>query len=157
MAWATQPPSKQTNSLEQKDTKIAKKSKTSNDFRRFQYAFQRRRQPPPEALSASSLCALCDLLFSCLFGFDRDSGAAISNSAASSCGRVSVTGTLRYCYQMDMIGHQAMRHDLDLESVAPLCHELDVTLVIFVTERRLLSAVSALSDVMRKARCDNTC
>jgi hypothetical protein len=58
---------------------------------------------------------------------------------------------------MDMIGHQAMRHDLDLESVAPLCHELDVALVIFVTEKRLLSAVSALSDVMRKSRCDNTC
>jgi hypothetical protein len=66
-------------------------------------------------------------------------------------------GRLRYCYQMDMIGHQATRQDLDLESVAPLCHELDVALVIFVTKKRLLPAVSALSDVMRKARCDNTC
>jgi hypothetical protein len=58
---------------------------------------------------------------------------------------------------MDMIAHQAMRQDLELESVAPICHELDVTLVIFVTEKRLLPAVSALSDVMRKAKCDNTC
>jgi hypothetical protein len=58
---------------------------------------------------------------------------------------------------MDTIGHQAIRQDLDLESVAPICHELDVTLVIFVTEKRLLPAVSALSDVVRKARCDNTC
>jgi hypothetical protein len=58
---------------------------------------------------------------------------------------------------MDMIEHQAIRQDLDLESVAPLCHELDVAMVIFVTEKRLLSAVSALSDVMRKARCENTC
>jgi hypothetical protein len=66
-------------------------------------------------------------------------------------------GRFRYRYQMDMIGHQAIRHDLDLESVAPLCHELDVALVIFVTEKRLLSAVSALRDVMRKTRCDNTC
>jgi hypothetical protein len=66
-------------------------------------------------------------------------------------------GRLRYCYQMDMIGHQAIRQDLDLERVAPLCHELDVALVIFVTEKRLLPAVSALSDVIRKARCDNTC
>ena len=65
-------------------------------------------------------------------------------------------GRLRYCYQMDVIGHQAIRQDLDLDSVAPLCHELDV-LVIFVTEKRPLSAVSAMSDVMRKARCDNTC
>jgi hypothetical protein len=63
MAWATQSPSNQTNTLEQKDAKIAKKSKTGNDFRRFQQVFQRRRQPPPEALPASSLRALCDLLF----------------------------------------------------------------------------------------------
>jgi hypothetical protein len=157
MAWASQSPSKQTNTLEQKDAKIAKKSKTGNNFRRCQSVFPRRRQPPLEALPALSLRDLCDLLFSCLFGFDRDSGAAISNPAASSCGRVSAIGRLRHCYQMDMIGHQAMRHDLDLESVAPLCHELDVALVIFVTEKRLLPAVSALSDVMSKARCDITC
>jgi hypothetical protein len=30
---------------------------------------------------------------------------------------------------MDMIGHQAIRQDLDLESLAPLCHELDVMLL----------------------------
>jgi hypothetical protein len=58
---------------------------------------------------------------------------------------------------MDMIGHQAIRQDLDLESVAPLCHELDVALVNFVAEKSLLPAVSALSDVMRKSWCDNTC
>jgi hypothetical protein len=52
---------------------------------------------------------------------------------------------------MDMIGHQAIRQDLDLDSVAPLCHELDAAMVIFVTEKRLLPAVSAMSDVMRKA------
>jgi hypothetical protein len=56
-----------------------------------------------------------------------------------------------------MIGHQATRQDLDLESVAPLCHELDVALVIFVTEKRSLPAVSALSDLMRKSKCDSTC
>jgi hypothetical protein len=66
-------------------------------------------------------------------------------------------GRLPCCYQMDMIGHQAIRQDLDLESVAPLCHEFDVALLIFVTEKRLLPAVSALGDVMRKGRCDNTC
>jgi hypothetical protein len=65
MAWATQSPSKQTNTLEQTDAKIAKKSKAGNDFRRFQSVFQRRRQPPPEALPAFFLRDLCDLLFSC--------------------------------------------------------------------------------------------
>jgi hypothetical protein len=151
------PEGRETNTLEQKNAKIAKKSKTGNNFRGFRYVFQRRRQRPAEAPAASSLRALCDLLFSCLFEFDRDPGAAISNLAASSCGRVAAIGRLRYCYQMDMIGHQAIRQDLDLESVAPLCHEPDVALVIFVTKERLLPAVSSLSDVMRKARCDNTC
>jgi hypothetical protein len=65
MAWATQSPSKQTDTLEQKDTKIAKKSRPGNNYRRFQYVFQRRRQPPPEALPAFFLRDLCDLLFSC--------------------------------------------------------------------------------------------
>jgi hypothetical protein len=71
MAWASQSPSKQTNTLEQKDAKIAKKSKTGNDFRRFQYVFQRRRKPPLEALPAFLLRDLCDLLFSCFFGLDQ--------------------------------------------------------------------------------------
>ena len=153
MAWAPHQPSTKTNTLEQKNAKIAKKSKTGNDVRCYQYMFQRRRQPPLEALSASSLRARCgSSCSSCLFGFDRDSGAAISNSAASSCRRVSAIGRLRYCYQMDMIGHQAIRQDLDLESVAPLCHELDVALVIFVTGKRLLSAVSALTRTRRTMR-----
>jgi hypothetical protein len=125
---------RKTNTLEQKDTKIANKSKTGDDFRGFQFVFQRRRQPPLKALPASSLHALCDLLFSSFFGFDRDSGAAISNSAASSCRRVSAIGRSRYCYQMDMIGHQAICRDLDFESVAPLCLELDVALVILFTK-----------------------
>jgi hypothetical protein len=77
--------------------------------------------------------------------------AGLSDSPSQAIGR------LRYRYQMDMIGHQAIRQDLDLESAAPLCHELDVALEISVTEKRLLSAVPALGDVMRKARCDNTC
>jgi hypothetical protein len=57
-AWASQSPSKQTNTLEQKDVKIAKKSKAGNYFRRFQYVFQRRRKQPLESLSALSLFAI---------------------------------------------------------------------------------------------------
>jgi hypothetical protein len=71
MAWATQSPSKKTNTLEQKDAKIAKKSKTGNDFRRFQYVFQRRRKPPLEARSAFFLRELRVLLFWCFFGLDQ--------------------------------------------------------------------------------------
>ena len=59
---ASQSPSKQTNTAEQKDAKIAKKSKAGNYVRRFQHVFQRRPQPPLEALSALFLRDLCDLL-----------------------------------------------------------------------------------------------
>jgi hypothetical protein len=62
-AWDSQSPSKQTDTLEQKDAKIAKKSRAGNYVRRFQYVFQRR-LPPLEALSALFLRDLCDLLFS---------------------------------------------------------------------------------------------
>jgi hypothetical protein len=107
MVWASLSPSKQTNTLEQKDAKKVDHARITT--------------------------------------------AGLSDSPSQAVGR------LRYCYQMDMIGHQAIRQDLDLESVAPLCHELDVAPVIFVTGNRLLSAVSALRDVMSRARCDNTC
>jgi hypothetical protein len=62
-AWATQSTSKKTNTLEQKDAKIAKKPKAGNYFRRFQYVFQRQRKQPLETLSALSLRDLCVLLF----------------------------------------------------------------------------------------------
>jgi hypothetical protein len=74
MAWATQSPSKQANTLEQKGAKIAKKSKNGNNFRRFQSVFQRWRQPPLEALSAFFLRDLCDLLFSCFRVFSLVQG-----------------------------------------------------------------------------------
>jgi hypothetical protein len=56
-------------------------------------------------------------------------------------------GGLRNRGQMDMIGHQAARPDLDLVSAAPSSHQFQVALVIFVTKENLLPAVSALSDV----------
>jgi hypothetical protein len=58
---------------------------------------------------------------------------------------------------MDMIGHQAVRQDLNLVSAAPFCHQFQVVLVVFVTKKRLLPAVSPLSDMMGKTRGDNSC
>ncbi len=69
--WDSRPPSAKANTLEQKNAKGAKKSKTGNDFRHFEYVFQWRPQPPIEALSVFTLRDLCDLLFSCFLGFDQ--------------------------------------------------------------------------------------
>ena len=66
-------------------------------------------------------------------------------------------GRLRDRDQMDMIGLQAVRPDLDVVQAAPLGHERQAALVIFVRKERLLSAVSALCDVMRQTGCDNSC
>jgi len=66
-------------------------------------------------------------------------------------------GRLRNRYQMDMIGHQAACQDLNLVSAAPFSHQFQVVLVIFVAKKRLLPAVSPLSDMMRKTRGDNSC
>src|SRR5882762_5196635 len=53
---------------------------------------------------------------------------------------------------MGVIGHEAIRPDLDAASVAPLGHQRRVQEVVVVAEEGLLSAVSALRDVMRKIR-----
>src|SRR5882672_10635693 len=53
---------------------------------------------------------------------------------------------------MDVIGHEAIRPDLDAASVAPFGHQRHVQEVIVVAEEGLLSAISALRDVMRKIR-----
>ncbi len=47
-------------------------------------------------------------------------------------------GRLRNRDRMDMIGHHAVRPDLDIVSAAPLGHESQVALVIFVRKERLL-------------------
>ena len=56
---------------------------------------------------------------------------------------------------MDMIGHQAVRQDLNLVSAAPFCHQFQVALVIFITKERLLPAVSTLGYVLGKTRNDD--
>ena len=58
---------------------------------------------------------------------------------------------------MDMIGHQAVRKDLDLVSAAALPRQFHVSLIIVVAKERLLPTVSPLCDVVRRARCDNRC
>src|ERR1700728_4816289 len=53
---------------------------------------------------------------------------------------LSIGTGLRSRYQIDMIGHQAIRQDLDLEGVAPLCNELEIALVILDTKKCLAPA-----------------
>ena len=66
-------------------------------------------------------------------------------------------GGLRHGDQMDMVGHQAVRPDLNLLGTAPLRHQFAGSLVVLVAKERLLPTVPALGDVMRKTRYDNTC
>ena len=56
-----------------------------------------------------------------------------------------------------MIAHQAIRPDLDLAGGAPLRHQLQVGPVIFIAKERPLPAGSPLGDVVRQARCDDSC
>src|SRR5271157_1958983 len=49
--------------------------------------------------------------------------------------------------QVNMIGHQAICPDRDLLCATELRHELEVVLVIFLTEECLLSGVSPLGDI----------
>jgi hypothetical protein len=57
---------------------------------------------------------------------------------------------------MNMIRHQTVYPDLSIISLAPSGHELLVKRIILLTEKRLLSAVSSLSDMMRIAGYDHS-
>ena len=59
--------------------------------------------------------------------------------------------------QVNMIGHQAICPDRDLLCAAESRDELEVVLEIFLTDERLLSAVSPLGDMVEHARSYHTC
>jgi len=54
-------------------------------------------------------------------------------------------------------GCQAICPDRDLLCAAELRHELEVVLVVFLTEECLLSGVSPLGDMVQHARSYHTC
>ncbi len=72
-------------------------------------------------------------------------------------GATQALGELRDNDQVNMIGHQAMCQDRDMLCTAKLRHELEVVLVVFLTEECLLSAVSPLGDMVGHARSYHTC
>ena len=55
---------------------------------------------------------------------------------------------LRHRNQMDVIWHQAIAPNLDPFFAAPLGHQLQIRRVVAVVEKRLLSAIAALGNVM---------
>jgi hypothetical protein len=63
---------------------------------------------------------------------------------------------LRHRDQMDVIGHQAVAPNLDAPFAAPLGYQLQLRGIVFVAEKRLLSAISPLRYVVRQARHDQS-
>ena len=59
--------------------------------------------------------------------------------------------------QMNVIGHQAISPNLHATSTAPLGHEPDVGPVIILAEKRLLTPVAPLGDVVRVAGGNDSC
>ena len=72
-------------------------------------------------------------------------------------GATQALGGLRDNDQVNMIGHQAICPVRDLLCAAESRDELEVVLVVFLTEERLLSAVSPLGDMVGHARSYHTC
>jgi hypothetical protein len=61
---------------------------------------------------------------------------------------------LRHRNQVNMIGHEAVRPDLDPPFSAPLAHQFKIRRIIFGVKKRLLPAISPLCYVMRQTRND---
>ena len=72
-------------------------------------------------------------------------------------GATQALGGVRDNDQVNMVGHQAICPDRDLLCAAESRHELEVVLVVFLTEERLLSAVSPLGDMVGHVRSYHTC
>ncbi len=72
-------------------------------------------------------------------------------------GATQALGGLRYNDQVNMIGHQAIRPDRDLLRAAESRDELEVVLVAFLTEERILPGVSPLGDMVGHARSYHKC
>jgi hypothetical protein len=57
--------------------------------------------------------------------------------------------------EMDVIGHEAIRQNLDFKGAAPPGKKFEVALAILITEKGRLSSISTLRDVMGKTWCDD--
>ena len=62
----------------------------------------------------------------------------------------------RHRNQMNVIGHQAVRPNVDAALAAPLGHQIQVGRIIVVAKERLLPAVAPLRYVMRQAGHDQS-
>src|SRR5271165_1173411 len=71
-------------------------------------------------------------------------------------GATQALGGLRDDDHVNMVGYQAISPDRDLLCAAELRHELEVVLVVFLTEECLLSGVSPLGDMVGHARSYHT-
>jgi hypothetical protein len=59
---------------------------------------------------------------------------------------------LRDRNQMHVVGHQALRPDLDVPLAAPLGHQFQIRLIVVVVEKRLLPTISTLGHMVRQTR-----
>jgi len=48
---------------------------------------------------------------------------------------------LRDCYEVCVVGHQAIGPDFNATSIAPLCHQVDVLPAVIITKKSFLSAI----------------
>ena len=72
-------------------------------------------------------------------------------------GVTQALGGLRDNDQVNMVGHQAICPGRDLLCAAESRDELEVVLVVFLTEECLLSGVSPLDDMVGHVRSYHTC
>ena len=63
----------------------------------------------------------------------------------------------RHGKQMNVIGQQTVAPNLNPAVGAPLCHQVQIGLVVRIGEKSLLPAMAALTDVVRQARDNDAC
>jgi len=66
-------------------------------------------------------------------------------------------GRVRNSDQMNVVGHQRIRPNLNVMGAARLTHQFQVELVILVTKESRLATVAPLGDVVRQTRYNHSC
>ena len=61
---------------------------------------------------------------------------------------------LRNRDQVNVIGHKAIRPNLDPTFLAPVGHQFHISRIVFIAKKRLLPTISTLGHMMRQTRND---
>jgi hypothetical protein len=92
-----------------------------------------------------------------LRAFDRVPSNVDVRADAATTHETTLRAAVHMIESAEVGPNQAVCPDLDPVGTTPLRRQLEVTSVIVIAKKRLLAPVAPLRDMVRQARCNNSC